>query len=331
MHNSDEYYMRVALAHGQRGLGNTAPNPAVGCVIVKDDRILGVGHTSPGGRPHAEVNALKQAAFEAKDADAYVTLEPCSHTGQTPPCCDALIKAGIKRVIIGCTDPDPRVSGQGIERLKAAGISVVTNCLEAECLKSNKGFFLKINEKRPYVCLKVASSQDHMIAAKEGARTQISGKMAARYTHNLRSYYDAIMVGSETFLIDNPQLTTRLEGYEHNIKRYILDGSGRIQDAMQGFNIITDKVVDTRNISAVLSYLAEQGITRLLVEGGARLHESFLESGMVDEFQHIQSHNVIGNEGVCASYLNKPTSFGLDKFKSRSLGDDRLDIYKRAS
>jgi diaminohydroxyphosphoribosylaminopyrimidine deaminase/5-amino-6-(5-phosphoribosylamino)uracil reductase len=320
---ADAYFMRVALAHARRGVGRVAPNPSVGCVIVKDGTILSAARTSDGGRPHAEANAL--AACDARGSTAYVTLEPCSHIGKTGPCAQALIDAGVVRVVVACGDPDARVSGRGLKMLEEAGVAVTFGVLETEALVLNAGFFLRITQNRPFVTCKLGTSADHKIAAAAGQRTQITGTLAGRYMHLQRSLHDAIMVGSETFITDAPSLTTRIAGYTHDSTRIVLDGRGRIQDA-DGFQIMTD----TRDIKGVLASLAEQGITRLLVEGGAQLHQSMLDSGFVDQFLHTYSPDIIGKAGVNAPYIGDlETKYGLLKQKTRILGEDTLEIYAR--
>ncbi|MCB1652339.1 MAG: bifunctional diaminohydroxyphosphoribosylaminopyrimidine deaminase/5-amino-6-(5-phosphoribosylamino)uracil reductase RibD [Alphaproteobacteria bacterium] len=327
---ADQYFMRAALSMARRGLGNVAPNPAVGCVIVKDGHIIARAHTAPGGRPHAETQALQKVDAEAKGATAYVSLEPCAHHGQTAPCAQALIEAGIARAVIAYTDPDPRVSGKGIEMFEKASIEVTTGVLEKQAQELNRGFILKVTQNRPLVTLKIATSSDHKIALK-GQRTKISGELAGRYMHLERSMHDAILIGSETALIDKPKLTTRIEGIHHDSLRVILDGSGRIQS--EDFYVLTNESLDTRDIKAVLAHLAEKGITRLLVEGGAQIHESFLNAELVDRFLWCKSSQEIGPQGVEALNNLDITRIeeisGLKHTKTRMLGEDTLEIYER--
>ncbi|HOO81368.1 MAG TPA: bifunctional diaminohydroxyphosphoribosylaminopyrimidine deaminase/5-amino-6-(5-phosphoribosylamino)uracil reductase RibD [Alphaproteobacteria bacterium] len=317
----DEKYMRMALSMARRGLGMVAPNPAVGCVLVKDDVVIAAAHTARGGRPHAEAIALEKAGYEAKGACAYVSLEPCSHTGQTGPCAQALIDVGVVRVVVACEDPDPRVSGRGIAMLNDAGVEVVEGVLEEEALALNQGFISRVIQRRPFVTLKCAVSTDGKIAAGAGERTQISGELSQRYMHLQRSLYDAILVGSETYLVDKPKLTTRLAGFEHESLRVILDRRGRIKDA-SGFEICRQNTIEE-----VLAYLAEKGITRLLVEGGAQVHRSFLEAGLVDEFQLCKSPLILGDRGVDAADFGAYSWLKLQK--TRVLGEDMLEIYIR--
>ncbi|MCB9983158.1 MAG: bifunctional diaminohydroxyphosphoribosylaminopyrimidine deaminase/5-amino-6-(5-phosphoribosylamino)uracil reductase RibD [Rhodospirillales bacterium] len=318
----DIHYMRMALNRARRGLGLVAPNPAVGCVLLKDEAVIAAAHTGRGGRPHAEALALKMAGREAKGACAYVSLEPCSHTGQTGPCAQALIDAGVLRVVVACGDPDPRVSGRGVLMLREAGIEVVENVCEAEALALNCGFINRVTQERPMVTLKCAVSADGKIAAAPGQRTQISGDLASRFMHLQRSMHDAILVGSETYLVDQPRLTTRLDGFEHEALRVVLDRRGRIQDA-PGFEICRQG-----GIEQVLEYLAEEGITRLLVEGGAQVHRAFLDAGVVDEFQLCRSPVELGENGVQGITSDELIrDYGLKHQKSRVLGEDVLEIY----
>ncbi len=322
---TDIHYMRHALSLAGRGVGRTAPNPAVGCVIVSaGGHIVGRGVTADGGRPHAEAAALSQAGDLAKKSTVYVTLEPCSHQGQTPPCARGLIDAGAARVVVACGDPDPRVSGRGVAMLRTAGIDVVEGVLEEEALALNAGFFLRITKERPFVTLKLATSNDHKIADAPGQRTQISGEMAGRFMHLTRSRHDAILVGANTARVDRPKLTTRIEGYSHEVRRFVLGASD-----VQGLSGITD--VDTNDIEAVLNNLAERGITRLLVEGGAKTHTSFLRAGFCDQFLWVKSPHEIGAGGVDAlaghDIGQMGVEFGLELKETRALGEDLLAIY----
>ena len=210
---ADLPHMRAALALARRGLGTTWPNPSVGCVIVRDGRVVGRGHTAPGGRPHAEPVALAMAGAQAKGATAYVTLEPCCHWGRSPPCTDALIAAGVARVVVAATDPDPRVHGKGLAQLKAAGIEVETGLLEAEALETLIGFNHRVTLGRPMVTLKLASTLDGRIATRAGESQWITGTPARRLAHAMRGRHDAVMVGVGTVLADNPDLTCRIPGF----------------------------------------------------------------------------------------------------------------------
>ncbi|MGY4803023.1 bifunctional diaminohydroxyphosphoribosylaminopyrimidine deaminase/5-amino-6-(5-phosphoribosylamino)uracil reductase RibD, partial [Teichococcus aerofrigidensis] len=209
----DVAQMRAALALAARGLGNTWPNPAVGCVIVKEGVVVGRGWTAPGGRPHAETEALRRAGAAARGATAYVTLEPCCHWGRTPPCADALIAAGVARVVVAMQDPDPRVDGAGLRRLREAGIAVASGMLEAEARALNAGFLKRLASGLPLLTLKLATTLDGRIATRAGESQWITGPAARRAAHALRGRHDAVLVGSGTALADDPDLTCRLPGF----------------------------------------------------------------------------------------------------------------------
>ena len=326
MSKDDEYYMQVALNMGRRGVGRVAPNPSVGCVIVKNGVMVGRGRTAEGGRPHAEAAALAHAGVAARGGTAYVTLEPCAVAGRAGPCADALVQAGVKRVVVACHDINPAVYKKGIEVLEGQGVEVSFGLLESEAHKMHEGFFLKHEQGRPFVTCKVGLSQDGKIAAAEGARTQISGKMAQRHMHLQRSRHDAILIGSETYIADAPKLTTRLEGLNHQALRFVLDRRGRI-DAADGFEILRH---DT--IQEALEYLTmTHGVTRLLVEGGTQIHKAFLAADMVDEFQLCHSPDKLGEagvDGIRADEISAASKLVLQK--TRQLGEDRLEIYGRA-
>ena len=219
--------MKVALSLARRQLGRTHPNPSVGAVIVKNGQIIANGITDNGGRPHAETIALNDAGENAKDADLYVTLEPCSHHGKTPPCINAIIRSGIKAVYISCRDPNPEVNGAGIEALKKAGIKVIENVCHKEALEINRGFFSVIKKKRPYIALKIATSLDEKITNPKGR--WLTGEPARNYGHLLRARYDAILTGAGTVIADDPLLTCRLPGLEgHSPIRIVLDRDNNI-------------------------------------------------------------------------------------------------------
>src|SRR5262245_58482979 len=225
-------HMRAALALAARGLGRTWPNPAVGCVLVRGGHVVGRGWTQPGGRPHAETEALARAGEAARGATAYVSLEPCAHTGKTPPCADALIAAGIGRVVAAVQDPDPRVSGRGLARLRDAGLAVVTGMCAAEAAELNAGFFTRIKQGRPLVSLKLATSLDGRTATRSGDSRWITGDAARRRAHALRATHDAILVGTGTALADDPELTCRLPGLgDRSPVRVVLDRQLRLPDA----------------------------------------------------------------------------------------------------
>lgn len=328
-------YMKRALALAEDGLGRVAPNPSVGCVVVKGGQIVAEARTQDGGRPHAERFALDMAGDLAQGADVYVSLEPCAHHGKTPPCAQGLIDAGVARVFVACTDSDPRVSGQGIDMLRQAGIEVETGVCEAEALALNVGFFYRFSKKRPFITLKMAMSADGYIAGADGGRLQISGVEAQTYMHRyIRACHDAILVGARTALIDDPLLTTRVEGLNHCPRRFVLGGAaadllglqmmqntGSIEPAMHLSN--DDLVADMAYLSGDL------GVTRLLVEGGAKVMQSFLLADLWDEIALFTSDHVMVGVGG----LQSPDFTLGDKAlkETRQFDGDRLDIYTRCA
>ncbi len=308
-----EAFMRSALNMARRGIGRTAPNPSVGCVIVKNGIIIARARTSDEGRPHAEKIALDQAGESAKGATLYVTLQPCTHHGATPPCAEEVTKAGIKTVVIGSFDPNPKVNGY------PEGVEVITNILQKECDELNAGFFLTIKERRPFVTLKLACTIDGKIACANGESKWITGELARRHTHMIRSQHDAILVGNRTARLDQPQLTTRLKGINHDPLKIILGE--------------TEFKCDPHNIEAVLTELADRGITRLLVEGGAQVHSSFLKAGMFDELLIYRAPTLLGAENTAmVAELGIETltqRFDLTRKTVQILGTDILETYTK--
>jgi diaminohydroxyphosphoribosylaminopyrimidine deaminase/5-amino-6-(5-phosphoribosylamino)uracil reductase len=324
---ADRRFMTVALTLGRRGRGRVWPNPAVGCVIVKDGRILGRGWTADGGRPHAEPQALAQAGAAAEGADVYVTLEPCAHHGQTPPCAEALIAARVARVIVATLDPDPRVSGRGIAMLGAAGIAVTTGVLEAEARADHAGFFLRVTEGRPLVTLKLAATLDGRIATASGESRWITGAPARRMVHLLRSQHDAVMVGGGTARADDPALTVRDLGPVRQPVRVVvsrgmdLPPDGILARTAQDVPVWVahDARVEPGTVTAwaargvaslpcpvaggqvdphaALAALGARGITRVFCEGGGALAASLLSAGLVDDLVVFGAGLVIGAEG----------------------------------
>ena len=317
-------YMRHAITLARRGLGRVSPNPAVGCIIVKDNIIIGRGFTGRGGRPHAETIALAQAGALSKGATAYVTLEPCAHHGETGPCAEALVEAEIAHVVIGSHDPDPRVAGKGVKLLENAGIAVTKECLSSITDTLTQGFFNKVSHNRPLYTLKVATSADGKIAMASGESKWITGPEARAVGHGLRATYDAILVGVGTVVADDPMLDCRIDGMsDRSPARIILDRQLRTplsaklvssaksiptyiiteskeallnEFEVQGVNVITvDDLSDLEGLSAILAGL---GLTRVLVEGGGRIHASFLQSGLVDEIKQFIAAKYIGGDGI---------------------------------
>ncbi len=362
----DERWMRLALGLAARGLGNTWPNPAVGCVLVRDGAVLGRGWTQPGGRPHAETEALRQAGMAARGATAYVTLEPCSHHGRTPPCADALIEAGISRCVVALEDPDPRVSGAGLERLRDAGIKVELGLLGDEAAELNAGFLLHQTQSRPLVSLKLAVSLDGRIATHSGDSKWITDALSRQRAHLLRARHDAIMVGANTALQDDPELTCRLPGLPlRPAPRIVLDGRLRLSltsrlaatarqhptwivcredaDAARrqafaecGLEVIAvapDTDTGLPDVRQALEALAGRGITRLLVEGGGQLAASLIRADLVDRLLFFRAPAVIGGDGLPAI-----AAFGVDtvaeaprwrRVRADILADDLLETFAR--
>ncbi len=337
---TDLAHMQAALSLARRGLGAVWPNPAVGCVIVKDARVVGRGWTAKGGRPHAETIALAQAGAAAAGATAFVTLEPCSHHGKTGPCADALIAAGIGRVVAAMEDPDPRVSGRGVERLRAAGVAVDVGCCSEAAAEINAGFFLRIGGGRPLVTLKLATSLDGRIATRSGESQWITGPSARAAGHRLRAENDAILVGSGTALADNPELTCRLAGLEDRSPvRLVVDGhlrlpltarmvmtadrrptwlitrSGNDPERLRayaacGVEIIEVPMAADGKVDLPLAFgeLARRGLTRVLVEGGAHMAAALMRHDLIDRLAWFRAPLLLGGDAMPAL-----VSFGADR------------------
>jgi len=355
--------MAHALRLAGRALGQTAPNPAVGCVIVtKDGVVAGRGRTARGGRPHAETVALAEAGDAARGATVYVTLEPCAHHGATPPCAEALVQAGVARVIAAVVDPDPRVSGRGLARLYEAGIDVETGICSEEAQALNAGFFLKVREGRPLVTLKIAQSIDGRTAAAAGDSKWITGEAARAFGHLLRAKHDAILVGVGTALADDPALTCRLPGLEDRSPvRIVLDtrlrlnewsklaqtarevptmvftargdGGGALETCGVEIVRVERNLRGRPKLEAVLAALGARGITRLLVEGGASVHAAFLDRGLADRLEVFTAPMLLGAAGQGAVESLAALTLGeAPRFvptARRSLGPDLLVSYRR--
>src|SRR4051812_12612106 len=364
--DADRRFMQLALALGKRGQGRTWPNPAVGAVIVRDGVIVGRGWTKAGGRPHAEPEALLRAGEAARGATLYVTLEPCSHFGKSPPCADAVIAAGIKRVVAAIEDPNPEVAGQGHARLRAAGITVDVGLCAAEAAFDHAGHFRRIRDRRPHVTLKLAVSPDGKIGAAGGKPVAITGEAVRDRVHLLRARSDAILVGIGTVLADDPLLTCRLPGMgARSPVRVVLDRSLRspaasklVQSAREAplwvvASELAEAAAVTRlgaagaqiirippgataglDLPAVLQALAEKGITRLMVEGGSRVAASFVSADLVDEIWLFRGAEGVGSGGVDALDalpLSKITqSHAFRVHASETFDHDTLTVYERA-
>jgi diaminohydroxyphosphoribosylaminopyrimidine deaminase/5-amino-6-(5-phosphoribosylamino)uracil reductase len=358
----DERHMRHALRLAERSLGRVAPNPAVGCVIIsKNGVVAGRGWTGAGGRPHAENLALQQAGERAKGSTAYVTLEPCAHHGVTPPCANSLIAAGIARVVGAIVDPDPRVCGKGFAKLAEAGVDVTQGVCEQEAREVNKGFFLRVEGGRPLVALKSAESADGFVAGQNAADRWITSEEARRHGHLLRAKHDAIMVGIETAIADDPLLTCRLEGLEDRTPlRIVLDSHLRLSassqlarsvshgpvlvftasktpnDALAAAGVEVVAVgVDKDNhpdVGDVLKDLARRGITRLLVEGGPKMHLAFLVRDVVDVIYRYRAPKNLGAglPSVLDPFLPPSGKGGLNMtlVETAQVGPDLLERFE---
>jgi diaminohydroxyphosphoribosylaminopyrimidine deaminase / 5-amino-6-(5-phosphoribosylamino)uracil reductase len=359
----DARFMALALALGRRSLGRAWPNPAVGAVIVKDGVIVGRGWTQPGGRPHAETEALDRAGAAAEGATLYVTLEPCSHYGKTPPCADAIIKAGIARVVSALVDPNPEVAGAGHWRLAQAGIVVEVGIGAEEARRAHAGHTRRIEAGRPHVIFKLAVSADGKVARSDRSPTPITGEAARARVHLMRARSDAVLTGIGTIIADDPLLTCRLPEMSSPV-RVVLDGQLRLPLASklmstarqvplwvlaseaaepmreqalaaQGADVARVATTDGRlELADVLKLLARRGITRVMVEGGPILAAAFLRADLVDEAALFRSPNVIGPEGIDAldglplSALTQ--SPRLKALGSEAIGPDTVETFERA-
>lgn len=361
---ADQRFMQLALALGRRGLGNTWPNPAVGAVIVKDGVILGRGWTIRGGRPHAEPEALKRAGRAARGATLYVTLEPCSHHGKTPPCTDAIIRAGIARVVSALDDPNPDVAGQGNARLRERGIAVETGLGAETARRAHIGHIRRVTQARPHVTLKLAVSADGKAGAAGRRPAAITGPAARERVFQMRAMNDAILIGMGTVLSDDPALTCRLPGMmDRSPARVLLDArlhvpisSGVVATAREtptwvfgdprasamAEEVLRAKGVEVHRVEGrdgrldlaqVLKVLAERGITRLMVEGGPKVAASFLGADLVDEAALFHAPASIGVGGIDAleglplTTLTQSPKFNL--LVSEAVGADTVEFYGR--
>jgi diaminohydroxyphosphoribosylaminopyrimidine deaminase/5-amino-6-(5-phosphoribosylamino)uracil reductase len=360
----DRRFMALALTLGRRGLGRTWPNPAVGAVIVKDGVIVGRGWTQAGGRPHAEVEALRRAGAAARGATLYVTLEPCSHYGQSPPCADAVVAAGVARVVSALEDPNPKVAGAGHERLRTAGIAVEVGLCAAEARRDHAGHVRRMGDGRPHVMLKLAISADAKAGAAGRQPLAITRPAVRDRVHLLRAQSDAIMVGIGTAIADDPMLTCRLPGMaKYSPVRIVADSMLRLpvdsrlvrsaydtpvwvvtgmrapQEAeflllAMGVEVLrSPESADPLDLKDALGFLAAKGITRLMVEGGPTLAAAFLAADLVDEAVLFQSPEVVGADGIDAldglpltALTQSPL---LAWISSEAIGGDSCDLFER--
>ena len=359
----DARFMALALALGRRGLGRTWPNPAVGAVVVNDGVIVGRGWTQPGGRPHAETEALARAGAAARGATLYVTLEPCSHHGKTPPCADAIIASGVTRVVSALVDPNPEVAGAGHWRMAQAGIEVEVGIGAEEARRAHAGHIRRVEDGRPHVMLKLAVSADEKVGLADRRPTAITGGRARNAVHRIRAMNDALLTGIGTALADDPLLTCRLPGMSSPV-RVVLDRTLRLPlggrlvasarqvplrvvtaegapreraDALAAHGVEVLRVTQANaalDLAAVLKLLAERGITRLMVEAGPILATAFLRADLVDEAVLFRSSTVIGPDGIDAldglplSALTR--SPRLKATGSEAVGADMVETFERA-
>ena len=367
--NRDHEAMHAALVLARRGLGSAWPNPAVGCVLAREDldgRIIGRGWTQPGGRPHAETEALSRAGALTQGATAYVTLEPCDHQGETPPCTEALIAAGVTRCVIAIEDPDPRVSGAGIRRLANAGVETQIGLFEQEARHLNAGFLMRVTKGRPLITLKTATTLDGRVATAKGQSKWITGAPARAFAHGLRAENDAIMIGIGTALADQPSLTCRLPGMEDRSPvRIVADSTLRLpvesplvetagdvptwvvtvksadQDKRQALEAKGIEVIEVAagndgrpDLIAVVMELGGRGLTRLLVESGGDLAAALIKHDLADRLAWFRSPKLIGGDGKGAV-----AAFGIEAIAEApafvrdsitDAGDDVLETYRRA-
>lgn len=350
--------MRQALRLARRGMGKTSPNPAVGCIIVNDGKIVGEGWHRKAGTPHAEVHALAQAGELARGSDVYVTLEPCAHHGRTPPCAEALIAAKVSRVLIGMRDPNPLVSGRGMEMLRAAGIQVQCGILERECVHINEPFIKHMTSGIPFVVLKSAMTLDGKTATSTGESKWVTSELSRRYVHKLRAMLDAVMVGVGTVLADNPQLNCRLACRGRDPLRIIVDSrlrtpldSNVLSRELPGNTIIATIEKDPARISRfeelgaqvltcderegrvdlkdMLKRLGSRGIQSILLEGGRSLASSALQDGLIDKFLLFYAPKILGGEDGFGLFAGKgikkmDCAVKLKDIAVRHFGDDLM-------
>ncbi len=357
--------MTAALGLARRGLGSVWPNPSVGSVLVRDRRVIARGWTQPGGRPHAETEALRRAGAEARGATAYVSLEPCAHHGKTAPCADALAAAGVARAVIAVEDPDARVGGRGLARLREAGVEVACGVCRDEAAALNAGFFLRVAEGRPLIALKTATTLDGRIATRRGESRWITGEAARAQAHALRASHDAVMVGVGTALADDPRLDCRLPGLAGRSPVRIVADS-RLRLPLTSRLVKTAKELPTwvvtvpngeparreryrqagvelievaagesgrLDLGAAVRALGGRGLTRVLVEGGADLAAGLLGRGLVDRLIWFRAPRLIGGDGLPAAL-----GFGVDgladtpsfrRVSVAEVGDDLMETYER--
>ncbi len=352
---NDAYYMKLALELAANMKGQTGVNPVVGCVVVKGGRIVGLGAHLRQGEGHAEVHALQMAGSQSQGATVYVTLEPCSHHGLTPPCCERIIEAQAARVVVAMTDPNPQVSGRGITRLREHGILVETGVMEAEAQTLNEVFVKYISTGRPFVTLKTASTLDGKIASRTGDSRWVSGPQARELTHTLRHQHAGILIGVSTALADDPQLTTRLPVQGLHPVRVVADSRLRLppsarmlHDGLADTVVLTTELASTEraqaleaqgakvlrcgsgpsvDLSLAMRRLAEAGISSILLEGGGRLNGAMLAAGLIDKLVMFFAPKIIGGLQAPASFQfdgaeRMADAVRIDRMQVEQIGDD---------
>jgi diaminohydroxyphosphoribosylaminopyrimidine deaminase/5-amino-6-(5-phosphoribosylamino)uracil reductase len=353
----DDQWMKRVLRLAEKGRGRTSPNPMVGAILVKEDKVVGKGFHAKAGEAHAEIIALQRAREDARGAVLYVNLEPCTHYGKTPPCAPRVIETGVRRVVIGMEDPNPLVRGKGIETLKRAGLDVRVGILERECRRLNEAFCKYILEKEPFVILKVAATLDGKIATRDGDSKWISGEASRRFVHQLRDQVDGVLVGIGTILKDDPLLTTRIKR-GRDPYRIVLDSRLEIPEKARVIGEFPEKViivvtelvpedqierlgkrgvriltVDSKegkiDLKSCLSRLAEIGIMSLLVEGGTQVNGSFLDEGLIDKLLLFLSPKLIGDHRAPGIFGGRGVSslqeaIPLKEMKAKRIGEDIL-------
>ncbi len=353
--------MAAAIRHARMNLGRTGTNPSVGTLLVNDGVIVGRGVTAPGGRPHAETGAIAEAGELARGSTAYVTLEPCAHHGRTPPCANALVTAGVSRVVIAASDPDPRVSGKGAKILRDAGIEVVEGILAQEAVEGLSGYLTRSLKKRPEVILKLAISADGMIGRLGAGQVAITGEIARRMVHIMRAQSDAIMVGTGTVEADDPELTCRLAGLEKRSPiRIILDGKLRMSSTSKlaatapdvpvwiaglasadagkraaleaaGCRILScEEHFGTVALPELLDDLGAEGISSLMLEGGAETARNVLEEGLVDRIVLFTSSALVGTGGIASPLDPAHMPDGFVLVREETYGSDLRRDYVKA-
>lgn len=350
----DERYMNLCLRLAKRGLGKTSPNPMVGAVVVKDHKIIGVGYHKKAGEPHAEVISLDKAGRDASGGTLYVNLEPCSHFGRTPPCTKKIIECGIKRVVVGILDPNPQVSG--IKELKDAGIEVEIGVLKEESSLLNEVYLKYITTKHPFISIKAGMTLDGKIATRFGESKWITCEESRRFVHALRSQFDAVLVGKETVIMDNPCLTVRIEGRRKNPIRVVVDSKAAVPLGARVFNNDTTTILATTrfapkqklkvleekgvkvmviehkkgrvDLEGLMEELGRQEITSVLVEGGAEINASLLENRLVDRIMFFISPKIIGGDSRCViggeGVSSLRDAIELENIATKRIGEDLL-------